>query len=250
MTLAEISSSTVCERSSVSGPSSLQVWFADVPSEDLHAEDRAWRRQADCRLGIHRAGSVRTDRGSACSCTAARCLCSVGALVDVGEAHPLHRVEVIEVAPEFLEAVRRRQRIGVVAEVVLAELAGVVAEIEQELGERRSAGPQIGRAARQLRRDHAGAQRMHAGEEGVAPRRAALLGIVGHEDRAFVADAIDVGRFADHQAAVVDARLHPADVVAHDEQDVGLRLLGGCRRSRPDRSETDRDDRRHRRHRA
>ena len=36
MTLAEISSSTVFDRSSVSGPSSLQVWFFAVPSEDLH----------------------------------------------------------------------------------------------------------------------------------------------------------------------------------------------------------------------
>src|SRR6516162_2849425 len=36
MTLAEISSSTVFERSRVSGPSSLQVWFCDVPSDDLH----------------------------------------------------------------------------------------------------------------------------------------------------------------------------------------------------------------------
>src|SRR6478672_11612869 len=36
MTLDEISSSTVLERSSVSGPSSLQVWFPSVPSEDLH----------------------------------------------------------------------------------------------------------------------------------------------------------------------------------------------------------------------
>ena len=36
MTLAEISSSTVLERSSVSGPSSLHVWFFSVPSEDLH----------------------------------------------------------------------------------------------------------------------------------------------------------------------------------------------------------------------
>src|SRR5262245_50593550 len=35
MTLVEISSSTVLERSSVSGPSSLQVWFLAVPSEDL-----------------------------------------------------------------------------------------------------------------------------------------------------------------------------------------------------------------------
>src|SRR6476620_6068353 len=35
-TLAEISSSTVFERSSVSGPSSWQFWFASDPSEDLH----------------------------------------------------------------------------------------------------------------------------------------------------------------------------------------------------------------------
>ena len=36
MTLADISSSTVFDRSSVSGPSSLHVWFFSVPSEDLH----------------------------------------------------------------------------------------------------------------------------------------------------------------------------------------------------------------------
>src|SRR5271157_4352625 len=36
MTLAEISSSTVFERSSVSGPWSLHVWFFAVPSDDLH----------------------------------------------------------------------------------------------------------------------------------------------------------------------------------------------------------------------
>src|ERR1044071_7853601 len=41
MTLAEISSSTVLRRSSVSGPSSLQVGFLAVPSEDLH--DRTGR---------------------------------------------------------------------------------------------------------------------------------------------------------------------------------------------------------------
>src|SRR6266853_67258 len=36
MTCEEISSSTVFERSSVSGPSSLHLWFVSVPSEDLH----------------------------------------------------------------------------------------------------------------------------------------------------------------------------------------------------------------------
>ena len=131
---------------------------------------------------------------------------------------------------------RRRQGRSVVAQMVLAELAGVVAEIEQEPGERRRAGPQIGRAARELRRYHAGAQRIHAREEGIAAGSAALHGDVVHEHRAFVADAIDVRRFADHQAAVIDARLHPSDVVAHDENDIGFlgRLL--CRRRRAGRS--------------
>src|SRR5262245_21952163 len=36
MTLVEISSSTVLERSSVRGPSSLQVWCFAVPSTELH----------------------------------------------------------------------------------------------------------------------------------------------------------------------------------------------------------------------
>src|SRR5262249_16705266 len=36
MTLAAISSSMVFERSNVSGPSSLQVWFLSVPSADVH----------------------------------------------------------------------------------------------------------------------------------------------------------------------------------------------------------------------
>src|SRR3954447_1442515 len=35
-TLDEISSSTVFDRSSVRGPSSLQFWLADVPSEEWH----------------------------------------------------------------------------------------------------------------------------------------------------------------------------------------------------------------------
>src|SRR5262245_5861257 len=66
---------------------------------------------------------------------------------------------------------------------------------------------------------------MHSGEEGIAPRRAALLGIVVGKLRAFLPDAVDVRRFPDHQALMIDARLHPADVVAHDEEDVGLCLL-------------------------
>src|SRR5260370_34009957 len=88
--------------------------------------------------------------------------------VDIGEAAPLHCVQVIQIAPELLEAVCSRERCSVIAKVVLAELARGIAEIMQECRKRRSARRQIRWAAGQLRRDHAGAQRMHAGEEGIS----------------------------------------------------------------------------------
>src|SRR5947208_11485282 len=112
-----------------------------------------------------------------------------------------------------------------VAEMVLAELAGRVAEVVQELGESGRPGPQVGRAARELRRDHARAQRIHAREEGIAPGRATLLSVVGHHDRAFFRNPVNVGRFPDHQSAVITARLHPADIIAHDEQDIWFLVL-------------------------
>src|SRR5215467_2019597 len=41
--------------------------------------------------------------------------------------------------------------------------------------------------------------------------------------------AVDVGCFREAQAIGVDPHLHPADVVGHDEEDVGfLLLLRGC----------------------
>jgi hypothetical protein len=110
----------------------------------------------------------------------------------------------------------------VIAQVVLAKLTGGIAQIVQELCEGRRAGLQVRRAAGQLRRDHARAQRMHSGEEGVAPGGAALLGVVVHHDATFVCDPVNVRCFPDHQAAMIAARLHPADIIAHDEQDIGF----------------------------
>jgi hypothetical protein len=109
--------------------------------------------------------------------------------------------------------------------VVLAELAGVVALIEQELGERWRAGAQIRNGTRQLRQDHARAVRMHSGKEGGAPGGATRLRVVVHEHAAFAREAIDVRCFSDHQAAMITTRLHPADVITHDKKDVGLLVL-------------------------
>ena len=62
------------------------------------------------------------------------------------------------------------------------------------------------------------------------------------EDRALPADAVDVGRAVAHDLHVVGADVKPADIVAHDEQDVGfstrwrrLRLRYSNRRARAER---------------
>src|SRR5262249_41362267 len=64
MTLAEISSSTVFERSSVRGPSSLHVWFLLEPSEDVHAMiGRGGIRQKAFSGSTEPGGSERPDTG-------------------------------------------------------------------------------------------------------------------------------------------------------------------------------------------
>ena len=113
----------------------------------LAPDDRARRGQAGRGPRIDGTGHLR-QAGDRRVLARRRDALHQRGLVDVDEAHALHGVEVVEVAPVFLEAVRGRQRLEMVAQVVLAELAGGVAEVEQELGERRRAGTQPRRAAR------------------------------------------------------------------------------------------------------
>src|SRR4051812_20894882 len=120
-----------------------------------------------------------------------------------------------------------------VAKVIFTELASIVSQIQQELSKRRGAWPQVRGAAWQLRRNHASPKRRHTYEERVAPRSATRLRNVVHENSAIVSDAVDVRCFTHHQAAMIDAGLHPANVVTHDEKDVGFTSLPlrNCRRA-------------------
>ena len=70
-------------------------------------------------------------------------------------------------------------------------------------------------------RGHAGADRQLAGDEVGAARRAARLGVVVGEQHALGGDLVEVRRAARHHAAVVGADVPDADVVAHDDDDVG-----------------------------
>ena len=93
MTLAEISSSTVFDRSNVSGPSSLQVMVLRG-AVGFACQHRARRHQADRSLGIDGARDLGQARNRRVPARWRDGLLR-RSFVDVGEAHPLHRIQVI-----------------------------------------------------------------------------------------------------------------------------------------------------------
>ena len=150
-----------------------------------------------------------------------------------GMRRVLHRVEVIEVAEELVEAVDGGQELVEVAEVVLAELArGIAHGLERRGDGHRLRGDADGRAGL-ADRGHAGADRQLAGDEVRAARRAARLGVVVGEQHAFGGELVEVRRPPGHHAAVVGADVPHADVVAHDDDDVGRGCGAGSRHADP-----------------
>src|SRR5215467_3005476 len=87
MTLAEISSSTVLDRSSVSGPSSLQLWFFDVPSEDLHQRTLRGGVRHTVVLGSTAPGTSATP-GIGVFLHGGATVCCVGVLLMSGKLTP------------------------------------------------------------------------------------------------------------------------------------------------------------------
>ena len=134
----------------------------------------------------------------------------------VGQFRFFFGVQVIEVAEELVEAVDRRQVFIPIAEMVLAELTGGVAERLQQLGDRRVLFLQTDGGARHADLGQAGADRILAADEGGAAGGAALLTVPVGERRAFLGDAVDVGGRIAHHALAVVADVPVADVVAPD----------------------------------
>ena len=194
-------------------------------------------------LGVQRAGVLdrlladRTElrivgllrylgRGFALQHTARQCeVVQLRELVGVGVVELfgfLFRVEVIEVAVELIEAVHRRQVLVLVAEVVLAELAGSVAEWFEQLGDRRVLGGPSDIGTRHSDLAHAGAIHALPADESRPTRGAALLPVRVGEAHALVGDAVDVGGAIAHQAVAVTAEVADPDVVAPDDENVGF----------------------------
>ena len=127
-----------------------------------------------------------------------------------------------------------RQEFVLIAKVVLAELAGGVAQSFERGGNRYGLRGYADGCAGLTDRGHAGADRQLAGDEVGAACRAARLGVVIGEQHALGGELVEVRRAARHHAAVVGADVPHADVVAHDDDDVGLLLRGRWQAHRPD----------------
>ena len=106
----------------------------------------------------------------------------------------LHRVEVVEVAEELVEAVDGRQELVEVAQVVLAELAGGVAHRLQRRGDGRRLRRQADRGAGLADGRQAGADRELAGDEVGPAGRAARLGVVVGEQHPLGGEPVEVRR--------------------------------------------------------
>src|SRR5205823_5097227 len=96
----------------------------------------------------------------------------------VGMRRVLHRVQVIQVAEEFVEAVDGGQELIEIAQVIFAELAGRVALRFERGGNRASLSWYADLGTRLTDRGHAGADRQFAHDEVRATRRATRLSVV------------------------------------------------------------------------
>ena len=146
---------------------------------------------------------------------------------------------MVEGAEELVEAMRCRQMLVQVAEMVLAELAGHIAVRLEQFGKRRIFGLHAFLGTRQADLQQPRAVGRLPGDESGATGRAALLAVVVREQAALSGDPVDVGRLVTHHALVVGADVPVADVVAPQDQDVrgpGIRL-GPGQGARTDRSQ-------------
>ena len=109
-----------------------------------------------------------------------------------------------------------------VAEVILAKLPGRIAERLERSGN----------CARLFRHSDVGAgltdgcqpssQRKFASDEIRAPCCATRFRIVVGKDHPFGRKLVEARRFAGHHAAMIGADIEPADVIAHDDENIRL----------------------------
>src|SRR5215469_12032018 len=123
----------------------------------------------------------------------------------------------------------RRQKFISIAEMVLAELAGCIAERLKQVSDRRIFGLKPDCRSRHSDFGQSGAEWVLAADEGCTSGGAALLAVVVSKGDAFFGDAINVGSAITHHAVAEMTDIPGADVIAPKDQNVGFLL--GCHES-------------------
>ena len=130
-------------------------------------------------------------------------------------------VEVVEVAEPLIEAMHRGQKLVTITQMILAELRHGIPDRLEHL---RQGGIFLLNAAFRTRdadRGHTGPDRQLACDERRAASGTTRLGIVVREKNAFLRDSVDVGRAA-HHAVSIGTDVPHADVIAHNDDNVGF----------------------------
>src|SRR5271170_377895 len=109
---------------------------------------------------------------------------------------------MIKVAEELIKAMHSRQELVEVAQVVLAELTGLVSHTLERLRDRNSLGGDAERRSRLPDRRQAGADRQFSGYEVRSPGGATRFGIIVGEAHALVGHPIKIRRPAGHDALI------------------------------------------------
>ncbi len=111
--------------------------------------------------------------------------------------------------------------------MVLAELAGAVAEGLEQAGDGGIFGAVAELGPGQPHLAEAGAEHALTGDKGRPTGGAALLGIIVDELAALLGDPVDVRGLIPHQPIAVTTEVALADVVAPEDEDVGFAVGHG-----------------------
>ena len=136
-----------------------------------------------------------------------------------------HRVEVIEIAEELIEAMQRWQEFVEVAEMVFAELSRSIAHGLERCGDSRRLRRHADLGTGLADRGQSGADGKLAGDEVGATRRTTRFGIVVGEPHSAGSQLVEVRGLARHDALVIGTDVVPTNVIAHDDDDVRLLCL-------------------------
>jgi hypothetical protein len=114
------------------------------------------------------------------------------------------------------------QELVQVAQVVFPELAGGVAHGLKHRGNRRRFVGHSERGAGLTDSGEPGADRQFASDKVCPARRAAGLCVVISKQHALRRELVEIRRLTGHDPPVVGADIRPADVITHDEDDIGF----------------------------